>query len=283
MIEFVLPIISVLLLILSCLYLWLTRNFSRNEVKNHLKLCLDSFIDDLKLYLIKTEGNTINNLILDYLEDKSTEKLMLVVDYLRNKHAMSRYSSLTQPAKVMKTLVIEIMEEQLKSNYDNGFYLSKETFDNLEKEAPFVKNFCLIARMNEERYYTDVCEGMFTGYLNSMILYSFDNLLRKVTKGTTLNYDDLIFPPTVVVLFSKAHVKYNFDLRTSNLDRFITLYNGKNYGLGSIVLNISKLFRFGYVLRTGAELKRKGTSSGFFTVYTNSFLSFMVLKSNDLE
>lgn len=278
-VEDILIILGICVLLI--IYAWLTKNISRNEYKKHLKLCLNAFAGELRPFLIRSKEKAINSLILDYLENQTNKKLLLIVDHLRNKYTISRYSSTTISANVMKRLIIEIMEEQLQLKYNNGIYFDKETFDNLENEAPFVKNFCLIARVNEDEFYTDACIGFFDFNLNSMILNGLNIFLYNVTRRNIQNYDDLIIPPTVIILFKSAYVRYNFDFSHINFDRFITLYNGQNYSLLSLILNIPRTFRFDYELRTGDVLRRKGTSTGFFSKYSYNFLSLMVLKAKD--
>ncbi|RVD92349.1 hypothetical protein TUBRATIS_11530 [Tubulinosema ratisbonensis] len=262
-----------------CLYLYLTKELTKKEVKNFLKLSLGSFDNELIKYLVNKEENLFNQLVINYLSNKSDELLEKLAEYLRNKHYMSRSSSFTRPALVIRALIIEIVFEQIKVNYDHGFVFDNQVFQNLEKNAPFVKRYCVIAKTNDNNYFTNVCAGSFDININQMILSGFNQFVEKVTKNGISNFDNIFFPDIAIVVFKRSNLKYNVDLKYCNYVRFMTLYNGEVYSLNNLLVKIPKFIAFDYELRSGEKVAIEGNFSKYFVKYSNSYLAFITLKS----
>ncbi|KCZ75819.1 hypothetical protein H311_03194, partial [Anncaliia algerae PRA109] len=211
-------IFNIFAIILFVLYKYMRRKLSYNEISTYLKECILCLGKDLKQSLIAKKENKFNTMLLNYLYDDSKESLYSMAVYLKERHDISRYSSLTQAGVVMRALFREIIAEQLETNYNKGFTFSEKKFENISLNAPFLRKYCMIVRKNDGTYFTDIlkCDAISTMQdiiKNGIYYHSYLYLHQKY------NLDDLIFPENIVSLMNKRSQRYV--IYFSNLRNFI--------------------------------------------------------------
>ncbi|RVD91929.1 hypothetical protein TUBRATIS_15920 [Tubulinosema ratisbonensis] len=269
---------TVLAVIIAIIYLYLFRRLSKKVIKKNIKICLEIFSKDLKNSLITKDENKVNCLLREYLINNSESSLDRLADHLRKKYHISYYSSLTVQAVVMKFLMIEIINEQLELIYNNGYIFTKNEFDNLEKVAPLVKNYCVIVEMEDKSYFTNVLKSTNNLSLQHMIQSSLNPMIELICKNDIRDYDKFFFPKNVVILMSKGNPKYYIDFRNVNIHNVYTMVDGNYYGIKGIVLNIHGFFGTKCLAMNAEEFDTFKETGSY--KYGIDFLALLVLSRN---
>lgn len=156
----------------------------------------------------------------------------------------------------------------------------QETFDNLEKIAPFVKNYCIISKISENNYYSNLIIRNLLDKDPDLIIPAFSEIKQKVTIDKVIHYDKLIFPKHVVILYTKNFDTYSVDLRGWNLDELIILGDGNTYSLEYAIMRFSKSrFSIKTQVKSNIEIEEH-ISDLHFTKQRYDFVSVLVLGKN---
>ncbi|RVD92350.1 hypothetical protein TUBRATIS_11540 [Tubulinosema ratisbonensis] len=281
--SFIIKLILVLTLLLIIAYILkrlLRQKLTKEEVKEYLKFCLDSLKTELKQTLVKTEYVGLNNLLIQYFNRKDLIKLYKVVDYLRAKYSIQINKDFTPPGLIMYYLIREIVKEQLNLDYSSGFKFDSDTFYKLHKIAPFVKKYCVIVKLNDNTYFTDILIGKYKFNLLRSVLTSFDKFIN-MTDYKLTSKNNIILPKYVINLFKYCDKKYNIDFSLVNTQSFIILQDGNEYQLNKMVV-LEKSYWFSeYKLKNESEIRSFCTLFNQRNLYDYGFCSFLVLKRID--
>ncbi|KCZ76840.1 hypothetical protein H311_02156 [Anncaliia algerae PRA109] len=224
-------------IILLLIILYLNRALPFKKVKKYLLLNIDALGNELSEKLFCEETKSLNFMLYQYLIRNDKDYLTKAVNYLRSRQYMSRYSSLTSPAVVMRALMKELIYEQLDIEYKSGFIFGSEIYEKIDTKAPFVKHYCVITKINEDRYYTDI--------LVSSPLYDYDSTIRSgldmhvilATKEGSFNSENINIPKKIVSLISMNR-SFKYSIRFSDLNQMrVVLYNGKPYQASSMIMH----------------------------------------------
>lgn len=262
-------IIFVILLLLFILYIYITRRLSYSAVKMYLTECIGSLGNELVNSLVESNDLNFNKNLIIYLRTKDTKTYDFLIDHLFSKYSLSKYSSLTHPAIVMRALLQEIISEQLNAKYEKGFFFSQDTFDNIKTNAPFLARYCLIAKMKDDLYFTDILKFYPNANINQVVRMSYNNFIEIVSIDKEIHYENLFFPEKLVILADRSINKYIFNFNCLSDFNFI-LHDGNTFTIRSLILKKINFFSSSYKMIGG---NRIGTFDLDIIKYDHSVMS----------
>ncbi|RVD90665.1 hypothetical protein TUBRATIS_29100 [Tubulinosema ratisbonensis] len=240
----IIPIVACVIVgIVYIAYKMLTRRLTEKEVKKYLKINLSAISSDFKNYLLDSSESNCNSLLKNYLNDNSESNLTSLASFLKSKQNCWRNGDFTLPGSVMDDLIKQIISEQLNTPPKQKFTFDEETYQNLEKTAPFVKKFCFIIKLD-----TNYEAVRFAAEHPTDLSFSFlDNTVCLVQnmKSKGADIQDFYYPDKIIMPFHKyvfGIYKYNFSGQRS----LIINTDACSYKIIGMVLENEGIFKSGY-------------------------------------
>lgn len=282
----ILVYIFLLLVAIISLYIIYNKYFNkalkRSKVRKYLKLCISAIKENLRNTLIKTEQEGINNMLITYLSDKNESNLAIIIEYLILNCKIEENKVFSPPSTIMNLLLIKIIEEQLGISRNYGFLFDRKTFKNINKKAPFVKKYCVIVKLSEDSYFTDIITTEYKlPLLYKAVFDGFQRFENLICENGKFDLKKIFLPEYAIVIFKKSKMKYNIDFREYNIVFFITILEKYHYMLyKSVALEWSSIFCKNYNLFKTYDM--------YAAIYTQSklfdkgFCSFLILRKLEL-
>lgn len=224
------------IIIVVLLYRYFTKRLSTKEISEMLKICIYSLGDEFASKLVVSVQNEINSMISIYFREENEVDLVEIAKLLKKKYKPSRYSSVGAPAVVMRCLIREIISEQLKMEFDNGFIFSKEVFENMKYYSPFLNHYCIIAKISENSYFSDLLVASPSSDTQKMIYSSFGSLLQKKYKHAGKGIEQIYIPESPVFV-SKSKKILGYQIKFTDIKQLdLTLKNETQVRISSMIL-----------------------------------------------
>ncbi|RVD92348.1 hypothetical protein TUBRATIS_11520 [Tubulinosema ratisbonensis] len=260
---------------LLVLIIYLVRIYIKKQTKKYLNLCIEALGEELESLLILNRSNTTNNLLHNYLTQKTEESFKNLCDKISS--ASYEYDSkhLTTPGFIMKVLLCELIKEQLKIRYNNGFMFCKYTFDNLKHIAPIVENYCIVYKMPFGNYFTNILEYKIHNNIVKLLKQNLVNYFIKNVIGFFFECEEVNLPKKVIVLYHNP--EETMDPYHSRSMKLNSPQDFSQYKLSSMVI---KCTHNDYEIIKGLNVENQSpeTIRENYKIYTNSSLALGIFE-----